>query len=211
MALTDRERIIKDVVIAAIIEELKQKLIVMPKYEEKVFPLYRLVPKDVEYEVPKPKAVEKLYDVPVPVLKPVPKEVEYEVPKIVEKVKEVPVPQLKYYTLETFKLDDVQKMRQLVSMLPTVLGALEKIVKFIPKEVLYEVKVPDIVKVPYPVDVPDYKPTTVLRPHFQDVKVLHPIIVEQIMTLDEWRRLSAKEREKVGEIVKSQLKVKGKK
>ncbi|GAH12207.1 unnamed protein product, partial [marine sediment metagenome] len=40
---------------AAIVEELKQKLIVMPKYEEKVFPSYRLVPKNVEYEVSKAK------------------------------------------------------------------------------------------------------------------------------------------------------------
>lgn len=195
-------------IIDAVINGLKQKLIIMPKFVEKVFFDYKLVPKNVEYEVPVPVKKEKPYEVPVPVLKEVPREVIVEKVKTVEKVKEVPVPQLKYYNIESFKPSDVVRMKEMVELFPKIKAMLEEIVKFKPKEVPYEVKVPKVKEVPYPVDVPEYKPTVVLKPHFQDVKVLHPVIVEQIMTLEEWNSKTKEEREKIGEIVKSQLKMK---
>lgn len=208
MALDDKDRILKNIVVNAIIEGLKQKLIIMPKFIEKTLPDYKLVPKEVVYEVPVPKKVEKPYDVPVPVPKKVIVEIPHEVLNLIYKDKIVDVPKLKYFDLETFKPAEVERMRQLVELLPKVLEALDKIVKFVPKEVPYEVKVPKVKEEPYPVSVPEFKTEIVLRPHFQDVKILHPIIVEQIMTLDEWNALSKSEREKIGEIIKSQLKVK---
>lgn len=206
----DIKKTVKEI-IDETIKELKQRVIIMPKFLEKEFPDYKLVPKEVEYEVPVPVKKEKPFDVLVPVVKKVPQEVKHEVIKIIERPKEVPVPQLKYYPVETFKPEDVQRMKQMVEMFPKIVAMLEKIVKFIPKEVPYEVKVPEVVKVPYPVDEPEYRTTTVLRPHFQDVKILHPVIVEEIMTLEEWNQKSETERKEIGEIVKSQLKIRGRK
>jgi len=191
-----------------VIKELKQTLIIMPKFIEQTFPNYKLVPKEILYNVPVPVRKEIPFEIKVPEIRMIVQEIVTQTVKVKEVIKEVPIPELKPYLVDTFSVQDVNRLKQIVELLPKVLEALEKIVKFVPREMPYDVPVPKIKEVPYEVKVPDFKLETVIRPHFQDIKVLHPVIVEQIMTLEEWNNKTEKERKTIDEIVKSQLKLK---
>lgn len=180
------------------------KEIIMPKFVEKIFPDYKLVPKNIEYEVHVPKRVEKPYDVAVPVLKEVPKEVIVEHIKIIKKEEIIPWPKAKHYDVEVLSKEEISRLREFADvLLPKLMDKLDTIVKWIPKEEPYLVKVPEIVKVPYEVKEPVFTKKNIAEPIFTKVNVISPVIVEKGMSLDDWEKEAKKNTEKIIDAAKS--------
>jgi len=181
------------------------KEVVMPKFVEKIFPNYKLVPKEFFYDVPIPRQVDKPYDVKIPNPVLMDKEVLVDKIKLIEKEQIINAPKLKYFDVETVSEAELNRIRILTTqLLPQIILQLEKIVKWIPKEESYIVPVPELKKVPYEIKEPVLVKVNVADPQFRKVDLISPIILEKAMTLEEWQKEAQNNSKKIDEINKSQ-------
>jgi len=172
------------------------KEVVLPKFIEKTFPDYKLVPVIKEYEVHIPVKKEKPFDVLVPVLKEVPREVYVEQVKIIRKEELLPWPKPKYYDVEVLSNLEIQRIREFVDvLLPQLISKMDAIVRWVPKEEKYVVNVPEPVKVPYDVSEPVFVKKNIAEPVFTKVQIISPVIVDKGMSLDDWNKEAEKNTE----------------